>query len=1609
MGSQRYISFILILLSVLLWGEDVLAQLPDGNQDLTIFADTTADLSLSYLRYIFGNVGPLQGTTNMFVGTMFTLFNLGMVTFVAGFAGYTGIYAGLSAAADGTEIRQKVKMWTVIRMSVGAASLAPVQSGYSGLQIMIMWVVVQGVSVADAMWDRALDYIKQMQGVVFSDPLSQQYSDLDTLINQEAGKMNAKAIMQAALCNRHKYYEGYTLENAKTNQSYDLRFGTMCDSSSAVQVCLGSASNPTECGHFKYTSQSNASIVNESMQNAVYGMVSVMTNTVNSVYDRLLFKQFTDQINQSSTAGPDLVNCHVRMSNGEINKYPGSCLLANAMVSSASTYYSLSKVARMVSTVGNSDSNMGWMSGSEKNGWASAGFFYSQLMRNNTDASPGSQAALANIANFMASAEFKLPKVPNDSQPNNMVYTYLNGGIEGRNISFVSFARKIVAGMKEANDPLRSEKKKISIPGMAGLGSSMNEQYVEQIEDPVFDYAAAMLINTLVVSPSNIDIEYNQATLSMFGVANYALMNIVNALADVVTTFSGIQVSRVSPPTYNQPIEFNEACLNIPQCGSDNHSGCMFAAIKKGCISRSGTGLLSAISYEADNNRPISPLVTVSKMGDAFFRAGVSYIFYTNTKAYESLMSMAGAMTGYQVASLIVAGIAGGIMATFSQEGAAYLMTFLSNDLNGLFNLLYQISFQFMTMFIGTGTTVAIMMFGMGSTLSIYLPLLPFVIYTLAVISWFMVVIEAMVAAPIISLGLAHPSNNQYIGSTEQGIMLLFMVLTRPSVMLLGLMFSIMVSHVSMRIVNYAFMFLIGQTYQSLVVAGSNDGIAGFMISFALMIVYTYVCFVVLNYSFQLIHQLPERINRWLGGGQMSFGGGDITMMASGIQQGINDSTQGIARGAQFDIRMMRPVDVSAIVKIAGIQSVAQQLAARATLSARQFQYREFARNRFDTFRENIRAIRNDPRQTVRDMAIATRDGLYSAGRAFTQGAAALGGVMMNGLMLSLAIMSRDDDQVKEISDARAARAKEAADKEVQKIKSLTDESRSRPTNEAFVIKKLREYRLAGISLEILAESFTLSELVKAGFSIKQLAQAKEIFQKKDGMSIAHQLQAAGVARGEMLKYNYWAERNGATKIDGANQLRAYGVTDKFEMAAGAAGSYLANSISDRAGKLKESIKSSAAYMHENYIKAPEGKLPIDKRFFDTMDQNRIVPNIGPSTMGESVRSAYYAYGRAVRKIPYIGQLTGFIGTDKESMDAHETLAGVIKSTPKDESFMTRFTEKAKEDWGEKRSLASYSVKQLERAGATSVMIKAIKGEQAIDPLRDTFVGRMRNAYNGFFYGTGGMVTDLIMGRMRAMSQVVRGTNTPVREQLVSGNSYQATLKNESLTSLQRAGVNFETMKRAIELKQAGDGFNKAGMVTELKSLGYTNREIMRLGVMDNAMAVRSQLNDYRNGQIGLDELKQINNPIVMARAGASITEMHALGYNAYDLHHAGFSQSEIRKVYPAHQDSSPATLTYTQKASNTFTAVSSASQATQDYISGVKSSIESSAQSVYNSNLKWSEGTNQAARAADNAMRSEVNRITAIGVIGKGIGKGIAASVNSVSNVLYRWMGTKE
>jgi hypothetical protein len=160
----RYLLVIACFWSGLANAEDV-ANL--GPADL-MGGISEGDMSIRFLSNLFGVVdGVLHGSGSQIFGAMFGVFNAAVLTLGTTILSYTLFVSTLRTAHEGEMLgRNWSSMWIPFKSASGFALLLPKASGYSIIQIFVMWTVVQGVSAANLVWDAALDYLNSGGAII---------------------------------------------------------------------------------------------------------------------------------------------------------------------------------------------------------------------------------------------------------------------------------------------------------------------------------------------------------------------------------------------------------------------------------------------------------------------------------------------------------------------------------------------------------------------------------------------------------------------------------------------------------------------------------------------------------------------------------------------------------------------------------------------------------------------------------------------------------------------------------------------------------------------------------------------------------------------------------------------------------------------------------------------------------------------------------------------------------------------------------------------------------------------------------------------------------------------------------------------------------------------------------------------------------------------------------------------------------------------------------------------------------------------------------------------------------------------------------------------------
>lgn len=156
------------------------------------------------------------------------------------------------------------------------------------------------------------------------------------------------------------------------------------------------------------------------------------------------------------------------------------------------------------------------------------------------------------------------------------------------------------------------------------------------------------------------------------------------------------------------------------------------------------------------------------------------------------------------------------------------------------------------------------MLYG-GYFLGMWLPMVPFYVFSLGVIGWLVQVVESLAACSLwMVMHLTPEKDDSFIGSQQQGYLLLMSLFARPPLMVLGLVASMSILTPAVRYINAGFMmsFRIIQA----------DSVTGLLSLAGYTLIYGVIIFAVFMLVFSLPQTLPDRILRWVGAGISDLG-----------------------------------------------------------------------------------------------------------------------------------------------------------------------------------------------------------------------------------------------------------------------------------------------------------------------------------------------------------------------------------------------------------------------------------------------------------------------------------------------------------------------------------------------------------------------------------------------------------------------------------------------------------------------------------------------------------------------------------------------------------------
>ncbi|WP_243771059.1 DotA/TraY family protein [Burkholderia cenocepacia] len=354
-----------------------------------------------------------------------------------------------------------------------------------------------------------------------------------------------------------------------------------------------------------------------------------------------------------------------------------------------------------------------------------------------------------------------------------------------------------------------------------------------------------------------------------FAQANSQLTSLANATAAAVSGTSPDnlpypQLYRKVSAVYSQQLQQDASVTTTPGA-LDNLSVGITGTDPKSILGKlvNTQGLVKwAVNLNSGQgpNGSTNPLIGMKNLGDYILDAG-----WTGLGAYGVVKATVGAAkesTAGKIADVVTGGITG----------------LLTGAGDGLLSALAP--------FI---VIILITLFFFGAMLSIYIPMLPFMVWFGGVVGWFAVVCESVVAAPLWAFAHLDGEGEGMGQRTAHGYIFLLNVMFRPVFMMLGFIFGGAGVVVLGTLLNTMFGVALANA--------QFDSTTGLVSIIGYIVLYVSMCLSLVNGAFALIHVIPDQVFAWVGGQMTGAVGRDMHDRSKGVFDAGTKHGQGTATG----------------------------------------------------------------------------------------------------------------------------------------------------------------------------------------------------------------------------------------------------------------------------------------------------------------------------------------------------------------------------------------------------------------------------------------------------------------------------------------------------------------------------------------------------------------------------------------------------------------------------------------------------------------------------------------------------------------------------------------
>lgn len=869
------------------------------------------DRSVVYLGMLFGRVGSVLNGNRTIVAAMFNIFNLGIFTIVSFIAAYTAILGVIGTASEGQFMSKKMQgaQWIMFRTFGGASALVPMFNGYSFIQVFMMWVVMQSVVLANLIWSTAYQSIQQSGGVVpmiaaAFNLLPEKTNSARNVDNQSLKEVQKT---QAILSNLSNFISSYVQLKVYQREMEDKEVARRvvititkvptnsvlitapilldsaqdnCDETTSIAGCLITSEKEYTTLSYSFTTSSEAQ--QQQLFISLKDLDSKIGNIATDVYRTWMYAEAG--LNSSCGLLPEKIT-NVSMVDS-VGCQNGALLhsyikeLVNNMVQSFS----------IEETTGGYGSNV---VGSKITGYASGGWINAV---NSYNMAMGKVYKLRTSIKHIFNV-YTLPAPMASPFPPDYLSAELSTFVKDRLIKYV----------------LGSTVRDGLLLKMIGT-SSYSPYNVNTVSSSKVAAADTLIQSSINSAQYALYPDSNSLKNPPLTPNGQAARGVGNNMCWIPLISTGYGCENSSSDVGAMIGKWIEGLFTIPfSVFTDfvnivDHPNKMFSPYFEQDIQSFVYWNTHAWVDTFVNNRMdliYNPIEAVSGFG---FKLQIySFSFFYNASADIIMHSINLAMVymNRTIQLKMTQGIAKAI-AEYAKQMLWRFFTMQVQDqgldpiliilliivpLNPFSSIFYPIvlatamivattaeafllagqifnEWNYMLMnflalrYVPLMLGIATPLLGLGSVISIYIPMIPLLTFMVAVLGWFMHVIEAMVAAPLVIIGVTQPKGHDLLGAVEQTMMLTLGIFIRPAAIVIGFIFAVIITAIAMLGLTVIMLPMMALLLQS---QANNTGFIGGIVTVLLLYIHINATYRIFDYAYGIIYRLPSQIMKWIG------------------------------------------------------------------------------------------------------------------------------------------------------------------------------------------------------------------------------------------------------------------------------------------------------------------------------------------------------------------------------------------------------------------------------------------------------------------------------------------------------------------------------------------------------------------------------------------------------------------------------------------------------------------------------------------------------------------------------------------------------------------------